>query len=240
MRRNVYISIAAVFGGFLFVASSDLAAESAAQAPQWQAAARWHRSLKKSVPGVLVLDNDGVKFRSAKLSRQWSYVEIHSFDLSVRELTLLTYERRPWHEPGERPFHFTLDEPMPPVVAAQFAERVGKPVRNGNPAPSATAIAEIPAHHRTWSGGSNGTLRLREEGIDYFTESGRDSRSWRWSDIQTIANPNPYELRVATFRDIVEFDLKQPISRDVFERVWDRLYAPGLDFSAASREKVQR
>ncbi|MDP8989975.1 MAG: hypothetical protein M3N41_07835 [Acidobacteriota bacterium] len=205
----------------------------------WKAPARWHRSLKKAVPGTLLLDDDGVEFQSAKFHQRWAYVEIHSFDLSAQELAITGYENRHWHEPGEQRFQFTLSEPMPPEIAAQFTARVGKPVRNGIPLPGAAAMAEIPAHHRMWSGGSNGTLRLKDSGIDYVVENGRDSRTWRWADIQTIANPNPYELRVTGFREIVEFDLKQPMSRDLFEIMWDHLYAAGLNLSA-SREHAHR
>jgi hypothetical protein len=210
----------------VFVVSCGLLFPNAASAG-WETPAQWHRSLKKAVPGMLRVDEGGVEFRSAKFNQRWPFAEIPSFDLGLRELTLLSYQNRAWHEPGERRFHFTLSEPMPPEVAAQLTARVGRPVRNGSPDPSAGASAEIPAHHRMWSGGSNGTLRLKDDGIDYVTENGRDSRSWRWDDIQTIANPNPYEFRVTAFREIVEFDLKEPLSRAVFERVWDRLYAAG-------------
>ena len=58
---------------------------------------------------------------------------------------MLTYQNRPWHEPGERPFRFTLSEPMPPALAAQFAERVSKPVRDNEPISEASAFEEIPA-----------------------------------------------------------------------------------------------
>ena len=231
--RNNWGHLSAVVG--ICVAVS-IPAHGAAPVGQWQTPAKRHRTLKKAEPGTLKIDADGVEFRSAKFSHRWKYVEIHTFDLSARELTLLTYENRAWHGPGERPFRFTLGVAMPPDVAAEFTERVGKPVRNGAPLPSANAIAEIPAHHRGWSGGSNGTLRLKNDGIDYVTENGRDSRSWRWADIQTLANPNPYELRVTAFREIVEFDLKQPLSRDLFERMWDRLYAGGLNLSAGHEE----
>jgi hypothetical protein len=88
-----------------------------------------------------------------------------------------------------------------------------------------------------WSGGSNGTLRLKDTGIDYVTESGRDSRTWRWADIQTIANPNPYELRVTGYRETVEFDLKKPLARVVFEQMWDRLYAADLNLSTTGGEE---
>jgi hypothetical protein len=223
MRHQVY---------FLIVLAGTCVAQSPADVP-WKTTAHWHRSLKKTLPGTLVVDTDGVAFSSAKFNQRWAYVEIHSFDLSTRELTITGYQNRRWHEPGEQRFQFTLSEPMPPEIAAQFTARVGKPVRNGIPLPGAAAMAEIPAHHRMWSGGSNGTLRLKDSGIDYVTENGRDNRTWRWADIQTIANPNPYELRVMAYREIVEFDLKQPMSRDLFELMWDHLYATGLNLSAA-------
>jgi hypothetical protein len=223
MRHQVY---------FLIVLAGTCVAQSSADVP-WKTTAHWHRSLKKTLPGTLVVDTDGVAFSSAKFNQRWAYIEIHSFDLSTRELTITGYQNRHWHEPGEQRFQFTLSEPMPPEIAAQLTEHVGKPVRNGIPLPGVAAMAEIPAHHRMWSGGSNGTLRLKDDGIDYVTENGRDSRTWRWADIQTIANPNPYELRVTGYREIVEFDLKQPMSRDLFEVMWDRLYAAGLNLSAA-------
>jgi hypothetical protein len=231
MRRYVYLSIVGAFSGL-----SLLAANSADQ-PHWQTAAKWHRSFSKALPGTLVTDQDGIEFQSAKLKQRWAFVDIHTFDLDSHDLTLWTYQRRHWHEPGERPFRFTLSEAIPPDVAAQLSQRVKKPVRNGVLASEPKAVVEIPAHHRTFFGGSNGTLRFRDDGIDYLTEERRDSRSWRWSDIQTIANPTPYELRVTAYREIVEFDLKQAFPRALFERMWDELYAPGLNRSASLEDQ---
>ena len=229
MRRDFRISAVVIMYGSI----AAMQGLSSAQSQEWEMAAKWHRTLQKAEPGTLLLKADGVEFRSAKLSRHWNYVDVHTFDLSQRELTLLTYENRRWHEPGERPFRFTLSEPMPPEVAAQFTALVGKPVRNGAPTKTAGTSWEIPAHHRMWSGGTNGVLRLRDTGVDYVTGDGRDSRTWRWIDIQTIANPNPYELRITGYREIAEFDLKQPISRELFETMWDHLYATNLNLSPA-------
>lgn len=228
MRHQTKFLIASVLSGALTgtVFAQALAAE-------WKTSARWHRSLKKAVPGTLVIDENGVEFRSPKFTQRWAFVEIDSFDLSAQELTLTGYENRHWHEPGERRFQFALGDPIPPEIAAELTERIGKPVRNEVPIPSIVALSEIPAHHRMWSGGSNGTLRLKDSGIDYVTENGRDSRAWRWADIQTIANPNPYELRVTGYREVVEFDLKKPLSRDLFEIMWDHLYATGLNLSVS-------
>ncbi len=221
-------------GGLVFMISGGAAHAAAAESPRWQAPAEWHRLLRKTVRGTLLVDDEGVEFRSAKFNERWAYVEIHSFELSAKELTLNSYQNRPWHEPGERNFRFSWTEPMPPDVAAQLTARVGKPVRNGIPTATAAALTQIPAHHRMWSGGSNGTLRVKADGIDYVTENGHDSRAWRWVDIQTIANPDPYELRVTGYREIVDFDLKQPLPRAVFEQIWDRLYAAGLNVSTTS------
>ena len=229
MRRYVYLSIIGALGGL------SLLVARAADQPHWQTAAKWHRSLNKALPGTLVIDNDGIEFQSSKLKQRWTFVDIHTFDADSHELTLWTYQRRPWHEPGERPFRFTLTEAIPLDVAALLSERVEKPVRDGVSVSKYQPVAEIPAHRRTWFGGSNGTLRLNDDGIDYVTEERRDSRSWRWSDIQTIANPNPYELRVTAYREIVEFDLKRALPRATFERMWDELYASGLNLSDSER-----
>jgi hypothetical protein len=204
----------------------------------------WHQLLKKSTPGILLLGDDAVEFQSPKFSHKWPYSELKTLDLSnlpqreegkrrrsdgAQDLVITGYENRHWHEPGERRFRFTLEQPMPPDIAAEFTARVGRPVVNGDPDPAQPVIAEIPAHRRERFGGSNGTLRMRKDGIDYLTSDGRDARSWRWSDIQTLANPAPYEFRVTAYREVVEFDLKQPFSRGLFDKLWDSLYAADLN-----------
>ena len=64
-----------------------------------------------------------------------------------------------------------------------------------------------------------------------MTSEDRDSRTWRWSDIQTIANPDPYTFRITAYREISEFELKQPLSRELFDALWTRLYAKDLNLS---------
>jgi hypothetical protein len=225
----VYLLIIGTISGL------SLLAASAADQQHWQTTAKWHRSLDKALPGTLVIDNGGIEFQSTKLKQRWAFVEIHTFDVDSHDLTLWTYQRRPWHEPGERPFRFTLNEAIPLDVAALLSERVAKPVRDGVSVSKSQPVAEIPAHRRTFFGGSNGTLRLNDDGIDYITEERHDSRGWRWSDIQALANPNPYELRVTAYREIVEFDLKQALPRPLFERMWDELYASGLNVAGSER-----
>ena len=229
-----------VLSALLIAAASALpgGAESARNAPaaQWQSPAQFHQILKSPIPGTLLFDNTGIEFKSRKFSQRWAYGEIKTFDLSgARELVITGYENRHLHEPGERRFRFTLGQAMPPEIAAGLTASVGRPAINGDPNPVATVVAAIPAHHRERFGGSNGTLRLREDGIDYVAADGRDGRSWRWSDIQTLANPDPWEFRVTAYREIVEFDLKQPLSRELFDRMWNSLYARDLNVAPPDR-----
>jgi len=144
--------LATVAGGIVFMTSSGAAQAKSAAFPRWQTPALWHRALRKAMPGTLLLDDDGVEFRSAKFHERWAHVDIHSFDLSARELTLNTCQNRPWPEPGERSLRFTWGDTIPREVAAQLTGRVGKPVRNEVPLAIVAALSEMPAHHRMWSG----------------------------------------------------------------------------------------
>jgi hypothetical protein len=233
-HRSFMVRTETVLSALLIAAFATLPSECAfAQnrlAIEWQSPAQFRQLLKRAIKGTLLFDNEEIEFRAPKLSLRWAYGEIKTFELSgARELIITDYGNRHWHEPGERTFRFTLSEPMPPGTAAAFTARVGRPVINGDPYPTAAVIAELPAHHRERFGGSNGTLRLREDGIDYVAANGRNGRSWRWSDIQTLANPNPWEFRVMAYREIVEFDLKRPLSRELFDRLWNSLYAQDLN-----------
>lgn len=191
----------------------------------WQTSAKWERTVEPGVRGTLVVDDQGVAFKTTRDGMHWSYEQIRTLDLSPRELVVGTYENRRWSTPGQRSYHFRLSQPMPPDVARQLTARIGKPVRDAVPEPEASALAVIPAHRRARFGGSNGLLRLKTDGIDYVSADGRHSGSWRWADLQTLANPNPYELRLTGYREIVAFDLKTPLKRAIFEKLWDRLYA---------------
>ena len=240
-RLFVLIAMALVGRGATgFQPSSSTATDAVAQgdsahALKWQSPARLHHGLKTK-RGSLILSGDGIDFRcdEARFSHHWPYSEVKTFDLTSLRLVITDYENRPHRMPGERRFRFDLANSIPPAVAAQLALRVGKPVRNGDPDPKGPSLVTIPARHGTRFGGTNGTLRFRDDGIDYVAAGGEGSRSWRWSDIQTLANPDPYHFRIGGYRDIFEFELKQPMPRQLFDRLWDRLYARNLNISPTS------
>ena len=221
------------------VAPGTYHAPESAETLNWQSSARWRHGLKKT-SGTLVFNDRGVEFQASKGERlDWSFEEIQTFILSPHRFHLKGYQNRKWHIYGERSFVFDLKFAVPPGVAAQLARRVGKPVENANPSADASAIATLPARHRTHGGGTNGILRFRHTGIDYVTADGRDARSWRWQDIETIANPDPYHFRVGGYRETFTFELKQPMTKELFDRLWYDVYASnlsGLDLKGGARQ----
>lgn len=202
----------------------------------WQSPARLHHGVK-STRGNLIFTANGIEFRSEpRFSHRWSFTEVKTLELSPQRLVVTDYENRGHHLRGTRHFDFDLQEPVPPAVAAELTNRVGKPVVNLDPDAKADALFTIPARHGTRFGGTNGILRFRDRGIDYVTTGGKGSRSWRWDEIQTIASPDPYHFRLSGYLETFEFELKQPMTGDLFDRVWDRVYARDLNVARTGGE----
>ena len=193
----------------------------------WESSARMHRAaFTPNNQGTLVIDGNGVEFRGEnKRSQRWAFSEIQTSFIAPHRLTLKTYLNRSLHRPGERTYRLSLAQAMPPVVAAQLAGSVARPSQNADPDPDAPAIATIPARHRAIASGTNGVLRIRQDGIDYVTSSKDDSRSWRWADLQTLSNPDAYHLFVFGYRDTYTFDLKAPVSGKLLDWASDEIFA---------------
>ena len=200
----------------------------------WTSAAKLKRLLK-STRGSITISTAGVDFNPEKGEPiRWMLEDLRTVELPTsRKLSLVTYQNRRWHIPGDRPFDFDLKNPMPPEIAAELVRLVGKPAINGVPVSDVSSFAIIPARHRTRTGGSNGELRFSDSGIDYLSKAG-DARSWHWADIETLAHPEPYRFRVGGFQETFDFELKQPLANGVFDRLWDHVYAQGLNIRTQS------
>lgn len=207
-------------------------------AERWETPAREHRMLPKTkVHGTLVVDASGVTFRPGNGREQkWPLIDIRTAFLAPHRMVLDTYENRSLHRPGEQRYEFDLSQAMPASVAAGLAADLARPLQNSVPDSEASAIATIPAHHRALAGGTNGVLRFRQDGVDYVTSSKEDSRSWRWTDLETLSEPDPYHLFVFGYRDTYTFDLKAPLPRALFDRATDAIYAHNVSIPVYSPE----
>lgn len=233
LRALVFISAVASFSVQAAIPTQKVGSTGSTTALHWQSPARLHHGVK-STRGNLIFSADAIEFRSEpRFSHRWSFTEIKTLELSPQRLVVTDYENRGHHLSGTRHFDFDLQEPVPPAVAEELVNCVGKPVVNEDPEAKADALFTILARHGTRFGGTNGILRFRGRGIDYVTTGGKGSRSWRWDEVQTIAKPDPYHFRLGGYLETFEFELKQPMTSDLFDRVWDRVYARDLNVARA-------
>jgi hypothetical protein len=221
--------LAASLSPYLPAAGAETAQEAKQAGPDmapvsWQSPARLHHVVGRE-KGDLTIGAEGIEFRSGKgRTIKLSYLEVQSFLLSPHSLNIETYQNRKRHLPGIERYKFEFANTVPPEVAAELSKEVHRPSQNAVPDPAAQGIV-IPAHHRTVRGGTNGTLRIRDGGIDYVTDVAGDSRSWRWADLQTLSDPDPYHLFVFGYRDTYTFDLKEPLPQSLFYRLIDAVDA---------------
>jgi hypothetical protein len=211
------------------------------QSIAWHSAAKLHH-LAGAEKGDLAIGVDGIEFRPGNgRAMKLPFLEVQSFLVSPRKLTIETYQNRKAHLPGVERYRFDLAETIPPSVAAELAGEVQRPSQNAVPDPAAQGTV-IAAHHRTVRGGTNGTLRFSDEGIDYVTNDAGDSRSWRWDDLQTLSAPDPYHLFVFGYRDTYTFDLKQILPHPLYDRLvnaLDRHSVSGLERDAKAPESSE-
>ncbi len=212
----------------------------AADSLHWESSARMHRAdLFAGDHGTFLIDRNGLEFRARNgHTLRWTFGEVHTFLIAPHHLVLETYLNRSLHWPGERTYRLRLAQAVPPAVAARLAEAVARPSRNADPNPKAPAIAAIPARHRALSSGTNGVLRFLQGGIDYVTAARGDSRSWRWADLQTLSEPDPYHLFVFGYRDTFTFDLKAPLSGKLLDWATDEIFAHNQTMNAPASASV--
>jgi hypothetical protein len=206
--------------------SADAQSENSPQPPAWESPARLRHGMIGGTPGTLHVDSRGVEFVPLKgASMRWTSTEIKDLDLEKYRIVLIGYDNRGWHLPGTRRFDLEFKKEITPAVAASLTNEIRRPVRNGIPDPQAPAVAVIAARRSKHFGGSNGFLRIRQLGIDYVTAQRGQSRSWSWTDLQTLSRPDPYHLLVFGYRDSYAFDLKETLSRDVFNHLSDEIWS---------------
>ena len=205
-------------------------------ATHWEGPAQMHGAFFSKEHGTLIIDGKGITFRAGNgRNQRWTFADIHTVVLAPHRLVLKTWIHRGWPRPGEREYRLDLTQVLPPAVAASLARGVGRPSKNTDLNPDAPAVTSIGVRHRTLTGGTNGMLRFRSDGIDYVTASSGDGRSWRWADLQTLSDPDPYHLSVFGYKDTYTFELKAPLSRNLVNWAMDQIYAHSESTQEPSR-----
>jgi hypothetical protein len=179
----------------------------------------------RNQPGDLHVDAQGIEFRS-KDGKTNVAIKIQDLrEASVADPSALrfeTYEVDKWRPIERREYTFRASPDAPLDALAQFlAAKVRRPLV-GHYWPGTQF--EVPAFHRRTFGGTNGTLRIGEESIQYLSDKPADARTWLYRDIETIGRPDAFRFRVTTSRETYVVELKDELPVGAYELAWSKVY----------------
>ena len=180
--------------------------------------------------GTLAFTTQAVEFRAvdSRKARTWRYQDLKQIRIeSPKKIALDTFEDRSrWRLGDDRTetFEVTSGEVTGETVAFLLTH-VARPIGTSvMPANAGDAMTRVPAKHRKFGHGSQGTLAFHSTGLAYVAEPQADSRFWRFADLQSVLRTSPFELLVTAYEGgalrTYAFDLKAPIPQDAFDALW--------------------
>jgi len=210
-----------------------------------------HQHAIKSCKGELVINQDGVEYRTEnkKHARKWSYTDIEMINLrSPRKLEILTYESGRMTLGRDRAFEFkVLDKEVTKEVSDFLLKRVERPLATTFVASEEKPQYAIPVRHRRSFGGDQGTLKVYADRVIYESQKPESSRYWRWSEIKSFSLIGRYEFSITTFEPKLggptktfNFDLKEQVNDAMYDYLWVRVYRPTLPASPDDKRDGQR
>ena len=179
-----------------------------------------HEHLKGGCIGAMTVDETGVRFTGAKKHAwSWRYEDIQQLRLAPESIYILTYKDSRLRLGEDREYTFTGKIPAEDLYAflkdrmdQRFVAAVGQAI--GLPTWS------LPVKHLRPMVGSEGTLAFGADAIVYSTPTRTESRTWRYSDVETIASSGPFQLTITTLEKAFNFQLKQPITEASYNNLW--------------------
>jgi hypothetical protein len=200
------------------------------QEPTFQYDVVRSKSAQKDEPGQLRIDTSGIEYRSTngKTSIRLPFIDVYEMDVSnPLAIRMETYEMLKRKLSGHRSYVFRLRSSRAVEEndrLTQFlSERIRRPLLRSQTI-EASPEFEIPAYHRHVLNGCNGTLQITPEGIRFVSTKEDHSRTWKYSEIETIGGPDPFSFRATTLAETFTFDLKDRLPKEAYELVWQRVY----------------
>jgi hypothetical protein len=221
---------------------------------------RHHRALKNHA-GVLTINEKGVGYQQVlpegkrkkhtKLeSVQFDYQDIQELWVSPDKLVLVTYKDRKWLLGVDKEFEFYLPKGKSfdaayTMLKDKLDRRFVAAVADSQPG----MLWEIPVKLLGTIQGSEGVLQVGPDRIVYKTDRPRQSRTWRYQDIENVSTSDRYQLTLTTYEHArmsygsmkgFNFQLKQPLDEKRFEMLWKRLNQDkGIQFLTSIEEGNQ-
>ena len=222
---------------------------------------RHHREVRDHF-GVLTINEKGVSFQQVPAKARHSkkppklegfrldYQDVQELWVSPDRLVVVTYKDRKVLLGLDKEFEFFLpkDKSFSDAYALlkdKLDRRFVAAVADSVPG----MLWEIPVKLLGVIQGSEGVLQAGPDRIVYKTDILRQSRTWRYQDIENISTSGRYQLTLTTYERArthygsmkgFNFQLKQPLDDKRFEAIWKHLNQDkGLEFLTSIEERNQ-
>ncbi len=180
---------------------------------------------------------------------RWAYQDIQQLMISPRSLTVLTYKDNAWKFGADRQYAFDLvSEGTFRDAYELLKHRLDQRFVAEIPDRVSSVLWEIPVKHLLRFGGDEGVLQVGAGEIVYKSAKKRESRTWRYEDIENISSSGPFQLTITTFErakthygDLKGFNfaLKQRLDESRYNDLWLQLNkAKGLQVLTSYREET--
>jgi len=188
--------------------------------------------------GELIISDKGVEYRAEKKEKEnqaWTYNDIRLFEiLSPTKIRIWTYRDRKLLLGKDESVTFKIVEgEVDPKLSDFLRVQIRRPFVTSFVKSEQTLLAQIPVKHSHRIGGCEGVLKVFADHLVYESQTGHDSRSWRWTDIRSVGRPDIYHFDVETFEPqtgasgrTFNFVLKEQMDDGTYDLIWSRVYRP--------------
>jgi len=81
-------------------------------------------------------------------------------------------------------------------------------------------VLSLPVKHLARITGSQGMLAFGADAVVYSTPARDQSRTWRYSDLDSISRSSPFQMTITTMEKEFHFQLKQPLAEARYDQLW--------------------
>jgi hypothetical protein len=175
-----------------------------------------HVHLRNGVEGRLTIGEDGIAFVEAGKhtdhSRRWKFDDIRQLTLSPAVLRVQTYEGR------NREFVFDglpkeLSATWYPVFSRRLDQRFVAALADEQVKPEWQVPVRLAKKVQ-------GDLLVGGDRVVFRTDAPNESRTWRISDIDSVASSDRFDLTVMTREREFHFELKQALAESHYQELW--------------------
>ena len=184
--------------------------------------------LPKKEPGQLRISETGISYRSdhGKTAIEIPLIDVLTGDVSdPRVIRIETYDRVKMRLSDRQVHRFQLREGVHGEgIAAFLSKALQRPVIGAFEL-SSKPVMQLRTYHRHRMGGCHGALHIDHKGMRFVSQHVGHSRTWRYTEVETVGTMNRFHFRVSTLAETFNFDLQERLSDATYDLVTRRVYS---------------